>query len=239
VELVYSPFWPLLVDAIELAQKGRENAYPWRPRFARTSIMCSSLLPEAAANCCIESLAHQHQFRQAVDRLPALAKLELFLGLSVTGKMLDRGDHRVQEIEELRKVRDTLVHPKRSAERLEPINSHSSISKVSQDHWPALQIDKNPARLEPIDAIRALAAVTGFFNLFFVELCEFTPRRTVALLLHDLRFDGQSVADNPDANRRGAVSMATTLYSAVKQWNITFDFLGVNKTGPALSWFKS
>lgn len=238
IELVYNPFWPLLVDAIDLTNRSTVEDAPSRDVLARTSILCTCLLIEAAANCCIDALPHQMKLREALDKLPALAKLELFLNFTVAGSTLDRGDHRVQEVDELRKVRDSLVHPKRSVEKVRSLETAPDIGELANELWPALRISRNPSRWAPNDAIRALGTVTSFLCFFFVDKCLLDAKQTASLLVHDMRIAGTSLPSSPEMDRRGAVSMYGAFQIPIKKWKLKFDFLGIGKNGPSAIWME-
>ncbi|SOU09263.1 hypothetical protein LMG19145_00346 [Xanthomonas arboricola pv. fragariae] len=59
--------------------------------LARSSVLSSLLMLEAAANACIEALDLGSAVLGEVDRLPIVAKFDFYLRTSFRDKRLDRG----------------------------------------------------------------------------------------------------------------------------------------------------
>lgn len=82
------PVLALLVDSIDLVKRSSDETLDWRNRLARASILSTCLLVEAAANCCVDSLPHHAKFRESIDKLQPLAKLETFLASPARDQLL-------------------------------------------------------------------------------------------------------------------------------------------------------
>ena len=81
--------------------------------LARGSIACTMMFPEVAANICIESLQLEAGVFKEIDKLAPLAKFDFFLRTSFRDRKLSSGVLSVQKAQELKRLRDAFVHPKK------------------------------------------------------------------------------------------------------------------------------
>jgi hypothetical protein len=217
-------FFDLFGDALFFAEQaevvGRERFHECA-RNARVSILSSITALECAANSALERIRHGQRFRDDVDKLPFLSKFELFLGLSRLGAVLDRGRDEVQEVSELKKLRDFLVHPKRRDAPLRDLGGG-----VLEQVWPVLphlKISTWPKSWTDADAITALGAITRFLNYFFLDRCAFSHHEVVNLL------DRQFLTE-PPLNQQTVppVTVGDSTYRhAIDEWHLDLSFLGV------------
>ena len=78
------PFRTLFEDGVHLllaAEAVGENDQEHAASIARGSIACTMMLPEVAANICIESLGLEKMIFNDIDRLAPLAKFDYYLTL--------------------------------------------------------------------------------------------------------------------------------------------------------------
>lgn len=103
----------LLADSISLAMESeRHEDLDVRNTLARASIVSSVLFLEACANCCLDLLGLGTRFSDEVDRLPTIAKYDLFLHIRFRGRSIDRSRCEYQGYVELKTLRDSFVHPR-------------------------------------------------------------------------------------------------------------------------------
>src|SRR4051812_46229494 len=114
-ELTYDrPFRTLFEDGVLLLLASESNDdSDESSSLARGSIACTMMLPEVAANICIESLHLESLMFSEVDKLSPLAKFDYFLKSRYPGRRIPSGMLPVQQLQELKRLRDSFVHPKR------------------------------------------------------------------------------------------------------------------------------
>jgi len=185
--------------------------------FSRSSITFTLLLLEASANALLDSLALERSAANDMDRLSILAKFDLFKRITCKGLGLNRGDRRVQELNELKKLRDRLVHPKR---RLTSWSETSSGGMVSEtEKVPLLSVSSDPWVWDFSDALAVARAVHGFLNAFLLVQCELSAIQSAAILY--------SEGDTPsfDENDFGIPAMVLLNKHGFREWNISVDYL--------------
>jgi len=227
-EYRHSVFEELFYDSVYLAymahdQAEREDAPGYdgdlhSAMLARASIMSSMLTIEAAANCCLDVVPWPRVLRDDIDKLPALSKLELFLKHHDSAKVLDRGVRPVQQIEDLKGLRDRVVHPK--IRRAEWTRVNDTTRQVDLGRSKVLGLPFDTGSWGPGDAREALRAVTEFFNYFFIEVCGLTSNQTCEILVGDGPI-------NLEAPTNYQMDGGAELKRAATQWNLDLSFFGV------------
>lgn len=188
-------FLQLLSDAIYFLRSSEieEDKYHIQ-RFSRASILNSCLSIEAAANCCIYHLNCSKNYREEIEKLTSFAKLDLYVQTQ-KGKIIDRGNIRFQKIKELKKIRDSFVHPKKikipaSFSLDEEKHERHVELKITFDSSPlsATKIDKSSLFWFSSDAKIALKCVLDFFDYYFLELLELESEEVLGLVGNNLFF---------------------------------------------------
>ena len=106
-------YFTLLMDSITLLNDSISTEFEVSATYARSSILSSILLPEVVANICIETLNLENSIYREIDKLSIIGKFDFFLRTNFRNKKIDRGIKYVQGIQELKKLRDSFVHPKK------------------------------------------------------------------------------------------------------------------------------
>lgn len=197
--------------------------------------MSSVFSLECAANYCIDSLFKGKNFTNDIDKLPYLSKFEIFLGLMFPNRIFDRGRTEIQEIQELKSIRDAYVHQKiKSTELKEPddrglsslagsgavINVLSGTRKEFDfGRSKLLNIPRSIDIWQSHHAVNALKATVNFLNYFFTDLCGFDSNTTCGLLMSNQK------AKIP-AQDRYFISNIQEFIRANKEWGLNLDFLG-------------
>jgi hypothetical protein len=153
--------------------------------LARGSILATAMFVEGCANTCLDMLALDRQFATDVDRLPMLSKFELFIRLYRPRAKFERSRHEVQGLVELKKVRDSFVHPKGQAIIWESWSPEASSSRSPRTKLTDLPKIASYSYEE--DAVRAMKAAHAFLKYFFSRVCAFRPSHVGALLLSEDR----------------------------------------------------
>lgn len=112
-KFIHIGFIDLLCDAIFHFRKARQSSDSYDlNRSARASITASFLSVECCANILLRELNVSKPALNDYDRLPSISKIETYRNISNCESNIDRGDNRIQKINELIKVRNNVVHLK-------------------------------------------------------------------------------------------------------------------------------
>jgi hypothetical protein len=214
-------FEDLLYDAVHLLYLAQDVDPETDPdgyefTYTRSSILNSLLLLECAANCCIDASKLPGQFGEEIDKLPFMSKFEFFLGRINPTRAFNRGCREVQAVAELRKVRDSYVHPK--VKKL-PYCEATDLFGPDFGRTEHLRIPKDARRWHWNHAVLVLKSVNDFFNLFFLTWCNFDANTICGILL-----------SSDPAEIPGSASIAIDgvegLTRAVADFGIDFRFIG-------------
>ena len=188
-EIHHRDFGLLLSDAIFFEKLARnESNEQIRKRYARSSIIFSSLILECAANCCLSCFEINTQLKNDLDKLPFLTKLDLF-ALHGFKKQIDYGRHEVQKVNEIKSIRDSIVHPKVIKTIVgNPVEGERHFASFpynltfSIKPKPATGMIGNSSLWTHRDCFTAIQTVIEFFNYFFQELLEMEKGLVFGLL---------------------------------------------------------
>jgi hypothetical protein len=221
VAAIERPFIALLEEAIIFAQVAENLPQGLRLEpslYPRASIIASALALECAANCCVQALPRSGQLRDDIDRLPLLSKFDLCLSLRRPAASLDRGAPQVQSIQELKAVRDSLVHPR--GRRLSLRRVAEGEYETVGDRFPLLGISRLLAAWRAADAISVLRAASAFYRYFYLDQCQLSATEVATLLLPDLEF---TTPQPPGMRRR--YREPPSFREAFQDWSVDFTFL--------------
>ena len=153
--------------------------------FARSSGIYTMLLLESVANICVEHIDFERSVYKEVDRLPVIAKFDFYLRLKMGKEGLSRGDSAVQSMQEVKALRDGMVHPK-VQKFVWIVHDEETQSMTSQAELTAhLKVAKDLRFWEFEQALEIMKAVHGFLNNFFLQRCGYLPKESSALLLSE------------------------------------------------------
>lgn len=183
--------------------------------LSRGSIVCSLLLPEIAANICIESLHLERSVFEDVDKLSVLAKLDIYLRMSSKRYRIDRGDNAVNLWRSLRKCRDRYVHPKTVKVEYDIRPDDTMMPKEDIDR--TLGIPSNPESWAAEEAKVVMRSVHLFLRYFFETCCHFSPAQVSNLLFHDGPVPSTKNTIFQLANR--------DLKPLLKSWNVDLSYI--------------
>lgn len=207
----------LLYFAFDINQKDYDDDVI-RP-LIRASVLNTILLLETSANCLIDALDLPNKFYNDIEKFPFLSKFEYFLERIKPEKTFDRGCQEVQAITELKSIRDFYVHPKVKKSKYERIGENMWDTYYGQTQQ--LQFPRDPSKWTREHAILALKSVNNFFNIYFIEWCNYKPDLVVDILLSSDKVN----LKNPVG---AAIDCVDGLNRAVKDWGIDFQFIGKN-----------
>jgi len=191
-----------------------------RSPFVRASTLSSMLLLECGANCLIDSLDLPKSYYIDIDKLPFLSKFEFFLHRLDQNQKFDRGCKEVQAILELKKIRDTYVHPKvRRGTYLYLSRGFFSARTSEHGQTGFLKFPHDLRKWDREHAILALRSVNDFYNKYFLEWCQFDVDAVVDLLLSSEKVDIASPVG-------ACIDCIGGLDRAVVEWGIDFKFIG-------------
>lgn len=185
--------------------------------LARGSIACTMMLPEVSANICIESLNLESSVFKEIDKLAPLAKCDFFLRTTFRNRKLEGGVKPVQMAQELKRLRDAYVHPKKQAVTWKDIGDETS--EGTSERTQFLDMSKNPSMWDAIDAKRAMQGAHGFLSYFFRDLCRFSRTRVTTLLF----------SDDPDlaSSDGGAYYYHRQFHQALRKWKIDTSYFRI------------
>ena len=190
----HAAFLDLLADAANGYHRAKRESDSYEvSRAARASIVASCLSLECFANCLLDALELQSKFAAEIDKLPALAKIDLYLKLN-GNEALDRGNAAVQQATDLMRIRNDYVHPKimtTSAElkAFEETDSHVTVPfGVTTAYWPAIKIPKQSLVWDSNAAGKALKALASFYSLVLIHKLEASAEDLLRILVSRFEF---------------------------------------------------
>jgi hypothetical protein len=179
-------YWMLTEDSLLLLEASETEANnDLTNSLARASVQCALVLPEVVANCCIDDLALPTQTYKEIDRLSVIAKFDFYLRAKFRAKSLDRGDVNVQALGELKRLRDSYVHPKHR--RVAWVGPEDGIQSAIRDVTQYLGIATNPRDWWREDAVLANRAAHAFFKHYFVTCCRYNKSKVASILSSDAK----------------------------------------------------
>ncbi|MDP4531199.1 hypothetical protein Q9252_03525 [Marinobacter salarius] len=190
-------FFQLLSDAIHYAKLSRNTSDQYdSQRFSRASIMNSMLTIESAANCCISSISGPSKFLGDIEKLASFTKFDIFSKF-LESEYIDRGNHKYQKVAELKRIRDSSVHPKKIKIPVDLSLDHDKyedlvLLELSFDSspMPHTKIDKSSMFWFSRDAESALEAIFGFYDYYFVDILKLKHEEVLGLLGNSLFLGG-------------------------------------------------
>lgn len=201
-EIHHRNFGQLLSDAIFFERLAAEKPDDLiRKRYVRSSLFSTFLTLECAANCCLSCFDASKFLISDLEKLPPLSKLDLF-ALHGFKKKIDYGRNEVQKIKEVKKIRDSIVHPKVTKSTIGgPAEGERSFFcfpyqvTFSSKPKPAIGIVVNSSLWSHEDCLSAIRSVVEFFNYFFQELLEMEKGLVFGLLNDAIILNG-----NPESS---------------------------------------
>jgi hypothetical protein len=173
----------------------------------RACILNSLLLTECAANTCIDALNLERGLHNETDKLSALSKFDLYLRFRHGRRVLDRGSVHVQRLQEMKRLRDGVVHLKSNLVEWEQHGAGSE--SASPSRLGASKVATNIKFWGSTDAINVMQAVHGFFRYFFVDLCGYSKPTVAALLFSEEKVpNGSKDYGRPSLNRDVRVTLS-------------------------------
>lgn len=190
----YPGFYDLLCDAIfqHRMAVNEEDSYAMN-RFARASIISSALVIESCGNCLLSDLDIPKKLYEELDKLPVLAKYETYLRLNEISDF-KRGDHRVERVVELIKLRNDFVHPKvnnikTEIGKLEDMgHKYLMPMELTGEQWKALKIPKRGLFWSADCAKAVLGCVSEFLVYIFSTLLNKSDDDVQYILMSRVEF---------------------------------------------------
>ncbi len=207
------PFRALFEDGVTLLLASERSVESDESSsLARGSIACTMLLPEVAANICIESLHLESWLFGEIDRLSPLAKFDYYLKCRYRGRQIPSGVLPVQKLQELKRLRDAFVHPKRFPVHWKPSAENDGTYHGESKKTQFIGMSSNPTMWFDDDAVRAMKAVHEFLGFFFAGLCKMRKGAVTDLLFSDEVTLGETGA--------GVYYYRRPFHSALKRWKV-------------------
>lgn len=190
----YPGFYDLLCDAIfqHRMATSEDDSYAMN-RFARASIVSSALVIESCGNCLLSDLDIPKRLYEDLDKLPVLAKYETYLRLKEISDF-NRGDHRVEKIVELIKLRNDFVHPKVNNIKTEigqlddMGHQYAMPMELTGEVWKALKIPKRGLFWSADSAKNVLVCISDFLLYIFSSLLNKSDDEIQYLLMSKVEF---------------------------------------------------
>lgn len=189
--------------------------------FIRSSILASMLIPEIAANICIETLDLEKSVFNGIDRLSVIAKFDIFLRMKFRNRKIDKGIFAVQGFQEIKRLRDRYVHSKRLPIEWKLTNYEETTETSEYVACPSemslTKIGMHPANWTISDAKRVMIVVHSFMSYFFRDCCKYSSKRTTSLLF--------SVMDVPNPDEEFIPCYDRSLKQLLKDWGVDMSYL--------------
>ncbi len=211
-------FQTLFEDSIYLLMTcSKESDSDLSRALARGSIVCSMMLPEVSANICIESLGLESSVFKEIDKLSPIAKFDFYLRTSFRNKKIDKGVKPVQSLQELKRLRNTYVHPKKQLVSWEDGEDETKIG--TSDRTPFLDISVNPSMWYEQDAINAMRGVHNFLRHFFHDTCGYTKKKVTGILFSE---DVELTSDEP-----AVFYYDRKIHLALERWKVDISYFRI------------
>lgn len=174
----------LLNDSITLLEASELERNPdLSNTLARSSIINSMLIPKVIANICIETLDLERSIFQEIDKLSVIGKFDYYLRATFKNKKISRGVAVVQGLQEMKKLRDAFVHPKK--QKIVWVHSSEDAATAEREETPILKIAVNSNFWYSADAAIAMRGTHDFLNYFFSDCCRYTKKKVSTLLFSE------------------------------------------------------
>lgn len=220
-EYLYSKnFYVLFHDSVNYLEESDKAIdivdYEKVCRYGRSSIISSVLLLECCANCCIDILDLQSSYKDDIDKLPPLSKYEYFLSYHKKGKIFDRGCTEIQNVAELKNIRDLVVHSKVKKAKWERVNDHTR--QASFGETKTLKFPKEYEDWDRNYALLSLRAICSFLDHYFINLCEFDSNIVKKILIGPDKFtmDPKDGVGTPNEWEKYQI-----------KWQLRLEFIGI------------
>lgn len=222
----YTGFFDLLVDAVyqHKISVEHDNSY-LNNRHSRASISASMLLVECASNCLLNSLDLSKSLFEELDKLPPLAKFDVFLKWSGS-EVMDRGRSEVQKVVELIRARNEFAHTKIANIDTEFKSMQQAGElwelpmSLTAKQWIAIGIPKNSMFWSSKDALSVLQAITSFLRYMFKDIMRLDPNDVCRMLSSQVKTDKITIEALYE-------EFKAELAEAIK-FGIDFTFLGID-----------
>lgn len=186
--------------------------------FSRCSAFFSMLILESAANSLIDTLSLEKEVFKKIDRLPILEKYDFFLKeKNLNG--LARGYPIVQKIAEVIKLRDAIVHPKKSKFVWQKFDEETGYMEGTYEKTDMLKIADNYLAWETKDAVKIAGAVHSFLQDYFFNLCGMNSEQCCAIL-----YSEKEVPSDTDEDF-GIPALLIMEKEKLNSWNIPTDYI--------------
>jgi len=216
-------FFVLFEDALNLLSDSEyaieKEDYYGMQRFARSSIVNSTILLECSANCCLDALKLSNSFKNDLDKLPSLSKFEFYLTSKFRNKNFDRGCNEIQNVAELKTLRDIIVHPKVQKAKWERIDENRRQADFGTTN--KLKLPRTFEDLEYHDAIICLRVLCSFLDHFFRVLCQFDHEYTNRILISSSEFKENSNTSYGSPGHWAPFQ---------EKWSLRLEFVGIKCT---------
>lgn len=227
----YNPFFDLLADAAFQHRQARDSGDSFAAtRYARASIVSSSLCIECTANCLLDQLDVPKSLREELDKLPPIAKIDVATRL--LGKpSFERSRHEVSQAAELVRARNDYVHPKSTSWRA-TVHEMQDAGKewmlpfvMHGESWKSLGIPKQSPFWTSEASLAVLKLLAGFLKYVFVDVLNAEEHQIDELLVSRLEFGNVLVP--------GIFDEFMTVVLNLKDEGVDFSFLRIGRAGGA------
>lgn len=182
-------FYDLLADAVFQNRFASEATDSYtQSRFARASILASSLCVECVANCLFDSLNPSKNKQSDFGKLPIVFKYSTYFHTKNV-KGFDKDRVEVLRIDDLARARNDHVHPKTQSLPVSMSTPEDGGSDwilpmtLDCDLWKNLLIPKRSMLWSAENSLTVLKAIADFFKYIFVSLNDFTDEELQAIFL--------------------------------------------------------
>lgn len=213
-------FYILFQDAVLFLNESDyafdKEEYHDMERFARASIINSTLILECGANCCLDTLKLSNSFKKDLDKLPVLSKYEYYLSVRNKERKFDRGCNEIQNAAELKRIRDLIVHPKVQRAKWERIDTFRR--KADFGNTAKLKLPMTIEEFHRNDALICLRVLCTFLDHYFLNLCSFDPETTGTILMSSFEFH---------ENSNTTIIIPDYWAEHQKKWSLRLGFIGI------------
>lgn len=177
-------YFTLLIDSIALLDMAeQEKDFDLSNTLARSSLINSMLIPEVVANICVETLALERSIFQEIDKLSVIGKFDFYLRANFSNRKIDRGIVAIQGLQEIKRLRDAFVHPKK--QKVIWVHTSEDEATAEREETPILKVAVNSNFWHSDDAVAVMRGTHLFLKYFFEECCRYSKRKVASLLFSE------------------------------------------------------
>ncbi|PPE60073.1 hypothetical protein F157LOC_02311 [Pectobacterium brasiliense] len=182
VKITHNKFIEMLSDSLALYEQSVKKESDTYNAFSRASFLSVNYALESAANSFLKSVEISGELAKQLERFSTLDKFDFVLQWH-TGNKLPKGSKEVQDIKDIIKRRNAMVHPKVIESEI-AITSSFGFSNISALHNEVpVSANVNFFDVDSDLAFVSIKSLVAFVNFFVLEWWGISPKDAALFIL--------------------------------------------------------